>query len=99
MKRGISSALEERGIPHQMAGEGGMFNVYFTPDPVRNYMDVRRSDLRFRRFLDLQLITDGIYLKPENRYCLSLAHSEDDVSTAIKMFEQSVDDVISSVPS
>ena len=76
-----------------------MFNVYFTPDPVRNYMDVRRSDLRFRRFLDLQLITDGIYLKPENRYCLSLAHSEDDVSTAIRMFEQSVDDVISSVPS
>ena len=91
LKRGISAALAERGIPHQMAGEGGMFNVYLTPKPVRNYRDVRGSDLRLRRFLDLELITNGVYLKPENRYCLSLAHSDDDVALTKERFEKSVD--------
>ena len=96
-KRGISAALGERDIPHQMAGEGAMFNVYFTSEPVRNYRDIRKSDLRLRHFLDLELITNGVYLKPENRYCLSLAHSEDDVSLTKERFAQSVDNVIASV--
>jgi glutamate-1-semialdehyde aminotransferase len=61
-----------------------MFNVHFTPDPVRNCRDVRRSYMRLRRILDLRLITNGVCLKPENRYCLSLARSEDDVSTTIQ---------------
>jgi len=94
LKRGISAALAERDIPHQTAGEGGMFNVYFTSEPVRNYRDVKRSDMRFRRFLDLELITNGVYLKPENRYCLTLAHSNDDVSVTEERFVQSVDNLI-----
>ena len=99
LKRGISAALDERDIPHRMAGEGGMFNAYLTSEPVRNYRDIKRSDLRLRHFLDLELITNGVYLKPENRYCLSLAHSDDDVSLTKERFAQSIDNVIASAPS
>jgi len=99
LKRGISAALDERDIPHQMAGEGGMFNVYFTSEPVRNYRDIKRSDMRLRHFLDLELITNGVYLKPENRYCLSLAHSDDDVSVTKERFAQSVDNMTASTAS
>ena len=99
LRRGISAALAERGIRHQMAGEGGMFNVYFTSKPVRSYRDVKGSDLRFRRFLDLELITNGVYLKPENRYCLSLAHSDGDISLTKERFEKSVDNLTASSPS
>ena len=99
LKGGVSAALAERDIPHQMAGEGGMFNVYFTSKPVRNYRDVRSSDLRLRRFLDLELITNGVYLKPENRYCLSLAHSNEDVSVTKERFAKSVDNLTASVAS
>ena len=95
LKRGISAVLSERDIPHQMAGEGGMFNVYLTSKPVRNYRDVKNSDLKLRRFLDLELIINGVYLKPENRYCLSLAHSDDDISLTKERFARSIDDLIS----
>jgi len=96
LRRAISSVLTERDIPHQVAGEGGMFNVYFTRKAVSNYRDIRGSDLRLRRFLDLELITNGVYLKPENRYCLSLAHSEDDVSVTRERFAKSVDNLTAS---
>jgi glutamate-1-semialdehyde 2,1-aminomutase len=99
LKHGVSSALAERDIPHQMAGEGGMFNVYLTSKPVRDYRDVKNSDLSLRRFLDLELITNGVYLKPENRYCLSLAHSDDDVSATTERFTRSIDNLTAAAAS
>jgi len=96
LKSGISAILAERDIPHQMAGEGGMFNFYLTSKPVRNYRDVKNSDMRSRKFLDLELITNGVYLKPENRYCLSLAHSDDDVSVTKERFAKSVENLTGS---
>ena len=93
LKGGVSAALAERDVPHQMAGEGGMFNVYFTSRPVRNYRDIKNSDLRLRRFLDLELITNGVYLKPGNRFCLSLAHSDDDVRLTLEKIGHSMDDL------
>ena len=48
--------------------------------------------LRESRFaLDLELIVHGIYLKPENRFCLSLAHTDDDVSLTREKLGQALD--------
>jgi len=91
LKRGISRLLSERGVQHQMAGEGGMFNFYFTSKPVRNYRDVRGSDLRLRRVIDIELISNGVYLKPENRFCLSLAHTAADTSLTLDGFARALD--------
>jgi len=99
LKRGFSAMLAQRGIPFQMLGEGGMFNFYFTSKPVRNYRDVKSSDLRLRRFLDLEQISHGIYLKPENRYCLSLAHSDDDVGISKERFARSLDNLLATAAS
>ena len=94
LKAAISSALHARQIPHFMAGEGAMFNIYITDKQVRNYRDARASDLRLRRFLDIGQITNGIYLKPENRYCLSTAHTDDDVSLTREKFDLALDVVV-----
>lgn len=91
LKRAFSGELAQRHIPHQILGEGGMFNLFLTDRKVRNYRDARRSDLRTRRLLDLELITRGVYLKPENRFCLSLAHTADDVSLTRERFASSLD--------
>ena len=99
LKRGFSAVLAERDMPHQMLGEGGMFNFYLLSKPVRSYRDVKSSDLRLRRFLDLEQIANGVYLKPENRYCLSLAHSDDDVRVTKERFAQSVDNLTASAAS
>jgi len=99
LKRGISSALAKRGIPHHVAGEGGVFNFYLTEGQVKDYRDIKESDLRRRRFLDIEFITRGVFLKPENRFCLSLAHTNDDIRLTTERFEQSLDAVVPSAHS
>jgi len=95
LKRGFSRELDRHGIHHAMAGEGAMFNFYLTDGAVRNYRDVQRSDLRLRRLIDLELISGGVYLKPENRYCLSLAHTRGDIELTAEKFATTLDNVMS----
>ncbi len=94
LKRSLSSELSKRGVAHLAAGEGAMFNLYMTDREVKNYRDSRSTDLRLRRLIDLELINSGVYLKPENRFCLSLAHSDDDVDATVGKFAQALDSVV-----
>ncbi len=91
LKRGLSTVLRRFQVNHAILGEGAMFNIYMTDRQVKNYRDAKASDLRFRRYLDLSLMSHGVYLKPENRFCLSLAHSEEDVRLTKERFEESLD--------
>ena len=79
LKRLVSKELAGHSLLHDIEGEGGMFNVYLTDRKVKNYRDAKSSDLKLRRLIDLDLISRGVYLKPENRFCLSLAHADDDI--------------------
>lgn len=94
LKRSFSAKLSQRQIPHVMLGEGGMFNFYLTERPVKNYRDAIRSDIKLRRLLDIELIISGVYLKPENRFCLSLAHSKNDISWTAEKFGESLDSLM-----
>jgi glutamate-1-semialdehyde 2,1-aminomutase len=95
LKLSFSSALKRRGVAHVIAGEGAMFNIYLTEGRVRNYRDAMASDLTLRKTLDIELINSGVYLKPQNRYCLSTAHSRDDVKTTGEKFGEALDAVLS----
>ena len=95
LKLRISVELSGRGIDHAMAGEGAMFNFYLRKGNVENYRDARNSDLRLRRLIDIELLSRGVYLKPENRYCLSLAHSDHDIGSTARIFGEALDVVTS----
>ena len=94
LKRKISQRLKEHQLPNVVAGEGAMINVYLTDGPVTNYREAKGSDLRTRRFLDLELLSRGIYLKPENRFSLSLAHTDDDVGLTAERLQESLDSLV-----
>ncbi len=96
LKKRLSGALRESSVPHRICGEGAMFNFYFTESEVKNYRDVLRSDLRFRRILDLATISKGAYLKPLGRYCLSLAHDEADLDLAERALRGSLAEITAS---
>jgi glutamate-1-semialdehyde 2,1-aminomutase len=81
LKRAFAEATREQQMPSAVIGEGGMFNMYFTGGEVKSYRDAQSSDLRLRNLLDLLMLVKGAYLKPVNRYCLSTAHSDEDVRT------------------
>ncbi|MDG7016040.1 MAG: aminotransferase class III-fold pyridoxal phosphate-dependent enzyme [Nitrososphaerota archaeon] len=95
LKKGFSDALGAHQVQASVVGEGAMFSVFISVDGVKNYRDVQRSDLWFRRCLDLATICRGVYLKPTSRYCLSLAHSMEDVRLTSERFERALEDVCS----
>ena len=95
LKRVVAGELAGHSLPHDLEGEGAMFNFYLTDRKVRNYRDARASDLRLRRLIDLELLARGVYLKPENRYCLSLAHSNDDIRLTGESFGDALDSLAS----
>jgi glutamate-1-semialdehyde 2,1-aminomutase len=96
LKSLMSHELLGRRVAHTIAGEGGMFNLYFADREMRNYRDTKGSDQKFRRILDLELISKGIYLKPGNRYCLSLAHTDADVQLTRERFSGALDTILQS---
>ena len=96
LKSLLSQELSGRQVAHTIAGDGAMFNLYFADHEMRNYRDTKESDQELRRILDLELISKGIYLKPENRYCLSLAHNDADVQLTRERFSGALDTILRS---
>jgi glutamate-1-semialdehyde 2,1-aminomutase len=53
LKKSMSASLSAHQVEAKVVGEGAMFSTFITAGEVENYRDVQRSDLRFRRNLDM----------------------------------------------
>jgi glutamate-1-semialdehyde 2,1-aminomutase len=76
----LSQLLREAGIPAQLMGEPPLFEVVFTtdPNPIRDYSGTLRGDMDMARRFNALLRERGI-LKGEQKYYVSLAHTDDDI--------------------
>ena len=82
----ISKIAEERGIPLSINHITGMFTLFFTEGPVRDYPSAKKSDTRrFAQFF-IEMMEQGIYLPPSQfEACfLSLAHTQKDLDKTIE---------------
>ena len=82
---GLLMVARESG--HNICGSNvsGMFGMFFTEGPVRNYSDAQKSDTeKFSRF-HRGMLKEGIYLAPSQYEAgfMSLAHSDEDVEKTI----------------
>ena len=82
---GLLMAARESG--HSICGSNvsGMFGMFFTEGPVRNYNDAQKSDTeKFSRF-HRGMLKEGIYLAPSQYEAgfMSLAHNDEDVEKTI----------------
>ncbi|MFS0646930.1 aspartate aminotransferase family protein [Siminovitchia sp. 179-K 8D1 HS] len=88
LKAGITKLFSERGIAMQTLGLGSIFNIVITDQSeISNYRDLQKADFAFRRELDFLLLAEGIYTKPLNRYSISAAHGEKEISRTLEAFE------------
>ena len=78
----FSAPLMEAGFDHQVVGDPTLFDIVFTPDPVKDYRDVLKADQgRHARFNTL-LRDCGLFKLPGKVYpCLALT-AEDIEETA-----------------
>ena len=82
----ISRIAEERRIPLCINHITGMFTLFFTEGPVRDYPSAKKSDTRrFAQFF-IEMMEQGIYLPPSQfEACfLSLAHTQKDLDKTIE---------------
>ncbi|MGD0915369.1 MAG: glutamate-1-semialdehyde 2,1-aminomutase [Thermodesulfobacteriota bacterium] len=82
----ISKITEDRGMPLSINHITGMFTLFFTEGPVRDYPSAKKSDtMRFARFF-IEMMEQGIYLPPSQfEACfVSLAHTQRDLDKTIE---------------
>jgi glutamate-1-semialdehyde 2,1-aminomutase len=82
---GLRTELAAAGIPAQVNAIGSLATVFFTPGPVRNYADAKRSDTkRYARFFR-EMLARGVFLAPSQFEAafLSAAHTSADVDRTL----------------
>lgn len=82
----LQATLREHGVPGQVLGEGPVFHLVFTDQPVRSYRDTLTGDAKKNRAFHDALVANGV-LKPAAKGYASLVHSDDDLAETAKAFD------------
>ena len=90
LRSGLETLYHSYDIPMQTVGIGSIFNIVLTNEPIRNYRDLRKADMKLREKIDFELLKLGIYTKPLNRYSLSIVHTDKDIEETVKMHEEAI---------
>jgi len=86
LTEGISERAEESGIPIWINRSTGMFTLFFSEGPVKDYQTAKTSNTkRFAQFF-IEMMEQGIYLPPSQfeAWFLSLAHTQKDLDQTIE---------------
>jgi glutamate-1-semialdehyde 2,1-aminomutase len=92
LAEGLDRVATDVGIPHVVQRVGSMITLFFNAEPVRDYEDAKRSDVKlFGRFF-WEMLARGVYL-PCSQYeaaFVSAAHTEDDIDATITAAAESL---------
>ncbi|MFB5661352.1 aspartate aminotransferase family protein [Alteribacillus sp. HJP-4] len=101
LKKGIDQLFQDLGIDGRTIGIGSIFSVVLNAKGrLKNYRDLQKTDLATRKEIDFRLLQKGIYTKPMNRYSLSTAHTDEDISRTLNAFSEAIQETfIHSQPS
>ena len=94
---GIAALLTERRYPACVNAVGSLATLFFTPGPVRNFEEAKKSDTsRYARFF-WGMLDRGIFLAPSQFEAMfvSGAHSDADISATLAACRDSLRDVFS----
>jgi glutamate-1-semialdehyde 2,1-aminomutase len=85
----LGRLLQEAGIAAQISGEPPLFDVVFSPEPVRDYRGTLAGDAAMMRRFNALLRERGI-LKGDSKYYISLAHTPDDIAVTIDAWKSAI---------
>lgn len=92
VKNCMKNVFEDNKIDAQVIGLTSMFQCVFTSqENVRNYRDIVKSDVKKRVNFDLELINNGVYVRPGRTYYTSLAHTKADLEKTFEAIEKAAD--------
>ena len=86
LEAGLADAAKQAGIPVTTSRVGSIMSCFFTDKPVRNFADVRSTNIKqFKKFF-AEMLKQGIYLAPSayEAMFVSLAHTQQDIEKTVK---------------
>jgi glutamate-1-semialdehyde 2,1-aminomutase len=89
---GLRGALKETSVPGQINVAGSLLTLFFTPSPVRDYSDAKKSDKgRFAAFFT-EMLNRGVLLPPSQFEAIfvSAAHTDADIDRTIEAARESL---------
>ena len=81
LEAGLTNATKDARVPVTINRIGSIMSYFFTDRQVRNFADVRSTNIRqFKRFF-AEMLKQGIYLAPSayEAMFVSLAHTQQDI--------------------
>jgi len=91
LEAGLADAAEEAGIAVTINRVGSLMSCFFTEKKVRNFADVKSTNIeQFKKFFS-EMFTRGIYLAPSayEAMFVSLAHTKEDIEKTIEAAKNS----------
>ena len=82
----LDRSLTAKGIPHQTNHVGSLGCVFFSPDPVTNYAQAKKSNTQKYAAYFSHMLGSGIYLAPSQFEAMfvSSAHTDEDLEKTIR---------------
>lgn len=86
---GIAAAARKHGIAVLVTGFGAAFAVHFTErKELRDYRDTLADDRDLLARFILAALEEGVYLLPDGRFYVSVAHTEEDARQTLEAMDR-----------
>lgn len=94
LRKRLEHLYHSYDVPMKTIGMGTIFNIVFTDQSINSYRDMWNINTAFREAIDLELLEIGVYLKPLNRYSLSIAHTIKDTEDTVRAHEIALQNIL-----
>jgi glutamate-1-semialdehyde 2,1-aminomutase len=78
-REGLAEVFKRHGITAQVIGIGSFFQIFFTPDPVKDYRGQTRANRALFEVFARNMFAKGIFLSRRAKNYISTAHSDSDL--------------------
>jgi glutamate-1-semialdehyde 2,1-aminomutase len=92
LMEGLTASLAKHGIEGQVMGVPPMFDVVFKAGELTDYRSTMGADMSMNKRFTAELLSRGI-LKGDNKFYVSLAHTEADVAQALAAFDGALSEI------
>ena len=92
IRKGLTQVVNDLGQNYAVQGIGSMFQIFFTDGKVKDYEDVKKSNLDGFMKMFRSMLKNGVFLPPsqfETNF-VSFAHTKEDVEATLIAYEKSL---------
>jgi glutamate-1-semialdehyde 2,1-aminomutase len=91
LAEGLNDAAKKQNVPIIINRVGSLLSCFFTDRAVRNFEDVKSTNIRQFKVFFAEMLSRGIYIAPSayEAMFVSLAHSKADIEKTINASEES----------